>query len=493
MHGWWAAVAAACLLATSLTQAQPAQPAQPAAGGAPSEPPAPTAPASGGGTAPTGNTGDHAIARLVARQHDPFGRSCQLQHVAGEGAMRYLACGAAGLWIVRLSGDEATLVETRDLGGRVGPFFQANGRLWVEVTSVRAQEVSGSGPAVSPLPAANTAPAPVPTPAASSVSALPAQPVESSVGGRVVERSDEQVVVELPGARVKPGTHVAFVSDVSNDGDEEQVYAVGRVVRSTAGRARVVIGTNEAVPEDARAYVTNAGVTAGIFSPPRAGGVWELGFLARPFVVLDDLGAGIVLDGHAGYHFRAPLYVEASLTPLAAGSAREGAVGAAGAFVSGAFDSHLFEVGLGLGVQTVNDPDFALDPGSGLLLAQRLRLGARDGAHLKFLSYVTLFHSSFQFSSLRVEGQIPVGSRTWLRLAGGGGSIGLNFGEVGLRVLMSGNGGAGSFFLTTTIGWTNVFRHCNDVPLAPSGAAANSCDGVDYSGPMLGAGGEFRL
>lgn len=489
MHGWWAAVASACLLATCLAQAQPAQPAA----GAPSEPPAQTAPAAGGGTAPTGNTSDHAIARLVARQHDPFGRSCQLQHVAGEGAMRFLACGAAGLWIVRLAGDEASLVETRDLGGRVGPFFQANGRLWVEVTSVRAQEVSGSGPPVSPPPAASAAPATAPTLAANSVSTLPPQTVESSVGGRVIERSDEQLVVELPGSRVKPGTHVAFLSDVSKDGDEEQVYAVGRVMRSMVGRARVAIGTNEAVPEGAQAYVTNAGVTAGIFSPPRASGVWELGFLARPFVVLDDLGAGIVLDGHAGYHFRAPLYVEASLTPLAAGSAREGAVGAAGAFVSGAFDSHLFEVGLGLGVQTVNDPDFALDPGSGLLLAQRLRLGARDGAHLKFLSYVTLFHSSFQFSSLRVEGQIPVGSRTWLRLAGGGGSIGLSFGEVGLRVLMSGNGGAGSFFLTTTIGWTNVFRHCNDVPLTPSGAAANSCEGVDHSGPMLGAGGEFRL
>jgi hypothetical protein len=491
MHGWWAVVASACLLATSLTRPVAAQPAQPAAGGAPSEPPAQTAPAAAGGTAPTGNSSDHAIARLVARQHDPFGRSCQLQHVAGEGAMRFLACGAAGLWIVRLAGDEASLVETRDLGGRVGPFFHANGRLWVEVTSVRAQEVSGSGPAVSQLPAASSASPP--PPAANSGNALPTPTLESSVGGRVVERSDEQLVIELPGARVKPGTHVAFVSDVSQASDEEQVYAVGRVVRSMIGRARVVIGTNEAVPEDAQAYVTNAGVTAGIFSPPRAAGVWELGFLARPFVVLEDLGAGIVLDGHAGYHFRAPLYVEASVTPLAAGSARAGAVGAAGAFVSGSFDSHLFEVGLGLGVQTVNDPDFALDPGSGLLLAQRLRLGARDGAHLRFLSYVTLFHSSFQFSSLRVEGQIPVGSRTWLRLAGGGGSIGLNFGEVGLRVLMSGNGGAGSFFLTTTIGWTNVFRHCNDVPLTPSGAAANSCKGVDHSGPMLGAGGEFRL
>lgn len=486
MHGRWAVVGCALLLAGSVVPLSAAQ--EPAS----ADPPVQIAPDSGGGPAPTGNTSDRAIARLVARQRDPFGRSCQLQHVAGEGALRFLACGSAGLWIVRLTGDEASLIETRDMGGRVGPFFQANGRLWVEVTSVRAQEVAAdSSSAAPPLPAAAAE-----APAAHSSTPtrdVPAQPQEPVRGGRILEREDEQLLVELPGQSVKPGTHVAFLSEPQREGDEQQMYAVGRVVRSTSGRARVAIGTNEQVPEGAHAYVTNAGLSASIFSPPRAGGVWELAFLARPFVVLEDLGAGVVLDGHVGYRFQAPLYVEASLTPLALGSARAGAVGAVGAFASGSFDSQLFEVGLGLGAQTVNDPGFALDPGSGLLLAQRLRLGARDGAHLRFLSYVTLFHSNFEFSSLRVEAQIPVGARTWLRLAGGAGSVGLNFGEVGLRVLMSGNGGAGSFFLTTTIGWTHVFRHCNDVPLTSTGSAADSCEAVSYQGPMLGAGGEFRL
>jgi hypothetical protein len=425
------------------------------------------------------------IARLVARQHDAFGRSCELQHVAGDGPLRFLACGNAGLWIVRIEGGEAAIVETRDMGGRVGPFFQANGRLWVEVTSVRAQEVSEGNHTVSPPSAA--------APQAPAAVSVTAPATEIVARGRVVERQDDLLVVELPGPRVKPGTPVALVSSVSQGDDEEQIYAVGRVVRSMVGRARVAVGTNEHVPESAQAHVTSASVTAGIFAPPRADGVWELGFLARPFVVLDDLGVGIILDAHAGYHFRAPLYVEASIAPLALGTARAGAVGAFGAFVSGALDAHLFEVGLGLGGQTVNDPDFALDPGSGLLLAQRLRLGARDGAHLKFLSYVALFHSSFQFSSLRVEAQIPVGARAWLRLAGGGGTVGLALGEVGLRVLMTGNGGAGSFFLTTTIGWTSLFRNCNDVPITSSGAAADSCEQVTYTGPMLGAGGEFRL
>jgi hypothetical protein len=477
-------------LASSFAQSSFAQPAQtPAADEAPAQP----VPAAAGGPAPSGNNSDSTIARLVARQRDPFGRSCQLQHVAGDGPLRFLACGAAGLWIVRVEGEDATIVETRDLGGRVGPFFQANGRLWVEVTSVRAQEVSG-GNTVSPLPAASSGAstrASMPAAVSSSVpTAAPSQPAELSAAGSIVERSDDHILVALPSPRVKPGTHVAFVS---SEDEEEEVLAVGRVVKSANGRARVALGTNEAVPESAQVFVSNAPLTAGTFAPPRASGVWELGFLARPIIVLENLGAGIMVDAHAGYHFRAPFYVAASLTPLAVASARAGAAGAAGAFVSGAFDSQLFEVGLGLGAQTVNDPDFALDPGSGLLIGQRLRLGARDGAHLAFLSYVTLFHSNFQFSSLRIEAQIPVGARNWLRLAGGGGSVGLNFGEIGLRVLMTGNGGAGSFFLTTVIGWSNLFRQCNEVPITSAGAAANSCAPIGYHGPMLGAGGEFRL
>lgn len=410
--------------------------------------------------------------------------------MVGEGPTRLLACGTAGLWIVRVDGEDAVIVETRDLGGRVGPFFQANGRLWVEVTSVRAQELNVGDYAVSP-PSAATASAPAQ--AAAPGVAAPAPRVEPTPRGRILERTDELILIELSGPRIKPDTHVAFVSRLNDAQDEELVYAVGRVVGSTVGRTRVAIGTNEAIPDDAQVYTSNAPLTAGIFAPPRAEGVWELGFLARPFVVLENLGAGVMLDAHAGYHFRAPFYVEAGVAPIAVGSARAGTTAAAAGFVSGAYDSRLFAVGLGLGAQTVNDPDFALDPGSGLLLLQRLRLGARDGAHLAFLSYVALFHSSFQFSSLRVEAQIPVGARTWLRLAGGGGSVGLGFGEVGLRALMSGNGGAGSFFLTTTIGWSNLFRLCNDVPLASPAPAANSCERIDYQGPMLGAGGEFRL
>ncbi|HET8934213.1 MAG TPA: hypothetical protein VFN67_12260 [Polyangiales bacterium] len=505
---------------SSAVLAQPASSQATPAPVAPAPPPATPAPASKTDPArevpeteatpkPAASSGsahheEPALTRLLSRQRDALGRSCELQQVASKGPLRFLACGAAGMWIVRVIGDNAIALDMQDLGGRVGPFFEANGHLWVQVSSIRAQEIEAGVYELSPPPAAaapapaQPASAPPPPPLASAASTLrplptPSPREEAYEPGRVVGRDDEQVVVAIPGPRLKPGTHVALVSSSERASGEEQVYAVGQVAKSAFGRARVVIGLNEDVPDNADARITLAPRSNSIFAPPRAGGVWELGFIARPFLVLENLGAGAMLDGYVGYRMKAPFHLQASVVPLAFGSARAGAAGALGAYVSGAYDAHLFEVGLGLGGQTVNDPDFALDPGSGLLLAQKLRLGARDGAHVAFVSYVTLFHSNFQFSSLRVDVQVPVGARTWLRLAGGGGSLGIGFGEVGLRALMSGNGGAGSFFLTTVIGWAHLFRECNEVPQVSGSAAASSCTSVDYNGPMLGAGGEFRL
>jgi hypothetical protein len=306
------------------------------------------------------------------------------------------------------------------------------------------------------------------------------------MAGVIVAREDSTITIARLGPQLQPYAHIAFSGPSPTEPSEQLIYAVGEVVRSSPERARVEIGINELVPQDAQARPTSAPVTRASFAPPRAAGIWELGFLARPFLVLENLGAGAMVDAHVGYRWNQPFHLQASLTPLAVAAARGGTVATLGAFIAGSYDTRLFEVGLGLGGQTVNDPSFGLNPGSGLLVSQQLRLGARDGAHLAFLSYVTLFHRSFEFSSLRIEGQIPLGARTWLRLAGGGGSIGLAFGEVGLRLLTVGNGGAGSLFLTTLIGWAQLYRNCNEVP-SPTG-----CVGADYGGPMLGAGLEMR-
>jgi len=138
-------------------------------------------------------------------------------------------------------------------------------------------------------------------------------------------------------------------------------------------------------------------------------------------------------------------------------------------------------------VQTVNEPGSFLSPGSGLSVAQLIRLGARDGLNLSARTSIVLFHSQFQFGGMVVSGQVPVTRGYWLLLNGGGGNVGYGYGELGLRIQLAGNGLAGSKYLTVTAGGVGVFR---------SGNCDNffSCSDVrSYGGPMAGIGGEWRF
>jgi len=113
-------------------------------------------------------------------------------------------------------------------------------------------------------------------------------------------------------------------------------------------------------------------------------------------------------------------------------------------------------------------------------------LGAQDGLNISARTNIVLFHSEFQFGGMVASGQIPVTPGYWLLLNGGGGGIGYGYGELGLRVLLTGNGLAGSKFLTVTAGGAAVFR---------SGACDQffNCQTLVYGGPMAGIGGEWRF
>jgi hypothetical protein len=444
---------------------------------------------------------------FLTHRTDALGRRCTLQGVASSGALRFVACGAAGLWVCRLFPDgTATLLAEQDVGGSASGFFVQDGRLWVEVSSVRAQRIdfaetprlaaAALEPALPALPPPTAAapPAPAPSPVADKPARLRAAPRarEDLEAARAVVVKDEHVIVDFGVDSVPVGDRVAFYEanavsrEEINGGYAPTLQAVGKVVDVNAGRARVEIGLNERVRLDSRAEHTQLPATASTFAPPRAAGVWDVAFLARPFIVIDNLGVGGFIDARVGYHTQAPFHVEASIAPLAFATARSGVSVPVAALVSASYDSHVFEVGLGLGGQTVNAPNISLDPGTGTTLGQRLRLGARDGANIEAFSYVALFHSEFHFSALRVQAQLPVGRRTWLLAAGGGGDVGLGYGEIGLRVLMLGNGGADSLFLSTVIGGVNVFERCNF-------SGGSVCNEVDYVGPMLGVGAEWRL
>lgn len=474
-------------------------------------------------------TEESQLARMLSDRRDAQGRRCELHALVSTGNLRYLACGEAGVWTVRITPGRATaeVVDQRATPGSASGFFVRDGNLWVETTSVSAErmtpvaadatvqngllatpEAIGGSAAAATMPAAvqpaaatppppEAPPAPLPPPAAAVVPA-PQKPLAAPdfepPEAKVVKVEGGFATIDMGSVHgVAPGDHVAFTQNVEEriEGDENAVrnerIAVGIVSAIGAARSKVRLGVNERIPVGVVARPTREPATSSSFSPPRLGGVWNAGFTVRPFLVVDNYGAGASLEARVGYRWEFPLHVEALLMPVTGATGRQGAIGAFGAVLAASFDSRFFEIGLGLGGQTMNDPAFDLRSGSGSTLAQRLRVGTVDGGMIEAFTYIVLFHQKFEFSELTVHGQLPVGERAWFVVRGGGGSVGTGFGEVGVRLLIDGNGDAGSLFVTATVGGIHVFRprFCSDLE--------STCGSIDYAGPHAGFGADWRF
>jgi hypothetical protein len=325
---------------------------------------------------------------------------------------------------------------------------------------------------------------PTPAPDASP----PTRPV-----GRVERTAAAEVVISLGSSDgVARGDHVEFTPEGSNDSEEvslgSEVIAVGVVTKVGSHSARVRLGLNESVPEGALASPASVPITGSLSAPPRVSGLWELELFLRPFAALQELGGGVLFSGSVGYRF-SHLHLQAVVDPLAYAAVQtKGSVGAANAAVIASYDSQYIELGLGLGVQTLNESGLFIEPGSALAAVQLIRLGTRDGFNFTARTNIALFHSQFQFGAMVAGTQIPVTRGYWLLINGGGGNVGYAYGELGLRALLSGNGLAGSKFLTVTAGGVGLFH---------SGSCTDDFSGctedVSYGGPMLGVGGEWRF
>jgi hypothetical protein len=481
-------------------------------------------------------TEDAQLGKLIADRRDPQGRRCELRAMVSSGNLRYLACGEAGVWTVRVTpGRAAELIDQRATAGLAGSFFLRDGTLWVETATVSADRlvpvaadatvrnnllpaadaVGGSAalpptaaaPPASPTQAEPAAAAPTPTqPPAASLPPLSAAAQPPATSGKLTYREfspvDARVVKLEPGFAiidmgrahgVASGDHVSFEETTTERVDDDESaertrrVAVGNATTIGGQRSKVELGVDERVKLGAFARPTRDPVTSTSFAPARLGEVWDASFVARPFLVVDNFGVGGLVEARLGYRWEVPLHVEALLLPLALGTGRDQAIGAAAGVVTASFDSRLFEVGLGAGAQTVNDPAFDLRSGTGTTFAQRLRIGAVDGGMIEVFTYIVLFHSEFQFSDVEVHGQLPVGDRSWLIVKAGGGMLGAGYGELGLRVLLNGNGDRGSFFITATVGGVHVFRSqfCSE--------RSFNCGSVDYAGPLAGVGGDWRF
>src|SRR5262249_22697271 len=160
-------------------------------------------------------------------------------------------------------------------------------------------------------PASRSFPVDVPVPRTQpSARKVPAPlPAPVKREGHVVKLLPGEVVVDL-GQRdgVRFGESIELsVLRTEGVGDERavgrNVVAVGEVRTLSPGFSRVRIGIGERAPLGALARVVADAPTATRVAPPRLGGLWEIGFMVRPFLAIDDLGGGVFLEGSVGYRF----------------------------------------------------------------------------------------------------------------------------------------------------------------------------------------------
>ncbi len=428
------------------------------------------------------------------------GQHCTKLASQRQGERLFVACGKGGLWEIAVpAGAPPVFVKSYDLGGEVTGLFQDDsGQTWVKLQVVHARPLDAvlsdrgqpaSSTAVGALPpiAEQRPPAAAPAPAAA-VPPAPSKPPSASWRvGRVIAVDRGDVVISLGRADgVGLSDRVAFSLDAADD-----PLAVGVVINVDEHRAKVRLGLNEEVPLGAIASPTRASKTESLSAPPRVSGFWDIAFMARPFAALGELGGGVLLSASAGRYFDGHLHLQALFDPLALADAQESrGVSAVNAALMVSYDSLYFEMGAGLGAQTVNNVSFVIEPGSGLAVAQLVRLGPLDGLNLMARTSIVLFHSEFNFGGMVVTSQIPVTRGYWLLLGGGGGDVGYGYGEFGLRVLTSGSGGRGSTFLSTTAGGATVFES----GVCTTEEFSFECEpSVSYAGPMVGVGWEWRL
>lgn len=421
----------------------------------------------------------------------------------------HVACGADGAVEVAL-GPPLAVVARRTYEGAVTGHFLLEGAVWVRLARVEARPLIAGGALPAPGPGAITGPVapavtpPLPTPSASA--RLP-----------LLERHAGRVVIDAPAELdLTAGQHVELFVEREVDlgggakATREERVAVGRVTAVGQGRAEVDLGLGERVPAGAFARPTKAPLTASMFVSPRLTDLWELRFAFRPFLALGTVGFGMVDDLRATYRFDAPVALHLVLEPAGVGVADDGNILALAGNLIATYDSALFEVGLGLGWSAVNgdlgwSSEDASGAGSfefervkdGFSIAQLARLGAIDGLNVTVLNSFLLYEDKFNYGGTRATVQVPVDDNLWFIAAGGGGSSGYAFGEIGLRVLVAGNGDHGTVLLTPSLGGAALFGETEEScmvwnPSTQVTEPGTCISDIDYGGPMVGIAIEYR-
>ncbi len=222
---------------------------------------------------------------------------------------------------------------------------------------------------------------------------------------------------------------------------------------------------------------------------------------------------------HANYRFQWPIVLRAEATPLGFAGPRIDTLGsskssgglasvAAGQVLLG-LDTRYFELAMGPGGATVNEPptqDTTVQFGApspfgssapasaprattSPTFAQAIRVGVYDGLSFEFETAI-ITADSVRLGFAQASFKIPVTQAVAIVLRGGGGHVGFGYADFAVRARVRGDNGKGTVALWFSGGVAHFgLDLCTTNPDPPFTTACNSSS---ITGPSLGLGLEWR-
>ncbi len=467
-----------------------------------------------------------ANGRLIVRRGDTIlaevDAPCPVQALARGDGRLYAACGSAGVAVLSMEDPASLRLESFvPVPGAAVGFFNTGESLWVHVRREEAHPLL-AGP-VGTAPAA-LADRPVAAVAMADPAAM--EPLSRTEARIVSYRAGEATIDAGREAGLREGDRVevlvrhqvvlpAMPGEEPALAEVDERAAVAVVVATADDRSLLRLGVGERARPGDRVVATNLPTSESILAPPRLGGLGEVAFAFRPFLVLDLLGIGSVNEAAVTWRTEAPWYGRVRVLPLGVAlAAEESNLFNAAWSVGGGFDTRYFGLGLGLGMSAVNSEPRAVTSSSSLDvytvggrryvpefrgvhnkfgISQEVRLGARDGLNLEVYNTFIRFAGAFRYSGTNVALFAPVTSRTTVLAGGGGGLAGFGYGELGVRSWVRGNGDEGSLALGTSAGWGFLFGNIPADEDAPEDSLRQRDRSVELTGPIVSVHGIWRF
>jgi hypothetical protein len=226
-----------------------------------------------------------------------------------------------------------------------------------------------------------------------------------------------------------------------------------------------------------------------LLAPGRPRGLSRVHGTVRPFFNVLGRGGGAIGDLAVDHYFNIPLKLGVELSPTAV-AFQPGANGAVTHLrVEAAFATDYIELGAAVGGRMEN-----FGPG-GISLAGRLRLGALDGLNGRLTYGYAVIRNHWNgrtrvaFSNVLATIEVPLTSRLALALDGGFSFDVWLYGTLGLKHVLIGDGGAGSWIVRGAFGLAWVLDQFPCQYRDPT-----RCEGAAWGmGPTLSFGLEHRF